>query len=49
MTEVFFLKNSIERVFNFIRFIDINHIRFNSLRNYKNKKKAGVGFCRQDC
>ena len=30
-----FLKNSIVRVFNFIRFIGEKHIRFNPLRGYK--------------
>ena len=45
-----FLKNSIVRVSNFIRFIDEKHIRFNPPRGYKKIcKQRGVDCCRQDC
>ena len=37
------LKNSIERVFNLIRFSDKNHIRFNPPRDYKNMKAKRSG------
>ena len=38
-----FWKNSIERLFNLIRFFDKKHIRFNSPRYYKNLKTKRSG------
>ena len=43
-----FLKNSIVRVFNFIKFIDEKHIRFNFQKTIKVCKQRGMRCCKQD-